>query len=580
MSKYSVFPVKRCSVYIFIGIMLTCSIAFIHNGSLQVKAEEEQPRYGGRLVLVTSEPGTLFTPIETSHPAFFASSYAFASLLQFDLDMVPHPWLAESWEISSDGLTYTFNLVKNATWHDGEPVTSADVKFTIENVTIPYHPRAGKWAGPIDTVETPDDYTVVFKLKEPSAVFLYGMDAKFFAIAPKHLYEGTDILKNEYNWKPVGCGPFKFKEYLRGDHVTFVRDEDYFREGLPYLDSVVIKISAEETLWTMMIQSGEIDYIPVWTNPADVATLQADPKFDWAPEMFGVTSMRLVFLNQREDRLTSDINVRRAIAHAINKSAHVEKVVFGLGTVSHTPFPPSIKWCYKAEPEYIYEYNVTKANEILDNAGYPRGPDGFRFKLEGRSGVWMSEQNKNLEMLKQELEEIGIDLSIQFMERSVLNEEVFAKHNFDLFQQGYETGPDPVIGMYRYILTDQITHTPFKNVELYSNTRVDELAELAAVELDREKRKEYYYEMQDIISGDLPFVVTYEVQWISIWNKDFKGLPCGPYGLADPIDRVWWTKGELPPSGIPEIFIYAAVAIIAIVVVSGLYLYTRRKRKA
>jgi peptide/nickel transport system substrate-binding protein len=197
---------------------------------VQVNAQAE-PAYGGRLVFATQEPSILLPPATVSHSTHFSCNSIFSTLVEFDFDFNWKPYLAESWEISSDGLTYTFHLVKNATWHDGEPVTSADVKFSIEEISMQYHSQFATMSAVIDKIETPDDYTVVFKLSEPSAVFKYIFHPRNLpGIAPKHLYEGTDILQNEYNWAPIGCGPFKLKEYVAGDHITLEKNENYFRK--------------------------------------------------------------------------------------------------------------------------------------------------------------------------------------------------------------------------------------------------------------------------------------------------------------------------------------------------------------
>jgi peptide/nickel transport system substrate-binding protein len=577
---------KNRKIFLLWTLSFSLLLGSMYSLSPQTKAQDE-PRYGGTLVYGSGPPEQLNPAITSSHRTHFPASACFVGLVQFDMNMDPQPWLAESWEISSDALTYTFHLVQNATWHDGEPVTSADVKYTFDEVILPYHPRAVKWAENVDVVETPDDYTVVYTLKNAFAPFMIGMDAKFQPIIPKHLYEGTDPLDNEYNSNPVGCGPFVFEEWVVGDHITFVRNENYFRKGLPYLDRVIVQPVEHYHTMTLMLQNEEIHYTPVWTELPDVDALLADDRFDYSNEEYkGATSVRMIFFHYNTDRLIGqDKNLRIAIAHAVNKTKHVELVAFGHAIVTDTPFPPTIEWCHNPNPDPVYPYNVTKANEILDAAGYPMGQDGIRRKpdgskltLEGRASSSQPEMVTNIEIMKDELLEIGIDLHIDILDVSRRNEEVFTQHDFDIFFQGYESGPDPVIGMYRYLTTAAIQHVPWTNVAEYSNPELDALANAAAVSTDKQERQEIYYQMADIINEDLAIWACYERAFYSFWNREFHGFPIGPFGPAAPMDRIWWEGGEAPPpEGLPWETQVAIVAVVAVVAIAGVGVYWWRR---
>jgi len=145
-------------------------------------------------------------------------------LIRQDFNLAPQPSLAEKWDVSADGKVYTFHLVRNAKFHDGKPLTSADVKFTIESIILPYHNQGKDHFGIVDKIETPNSYTIVFRLKRPFAPFMQGLTTDGAPIFPKHLWEGTEIRKNQYGLKPIGSGPFIFKEWARGSHFTLERN--------------------------------------------------------------------------------------------------------------------------------------------------------------------------------------------------------------------------------------------------------------------------------------------------------------------------------------------------------------------
>lgn len=504
----------------------------------------ENPRWGGTLIISAhDDPTTLNQDLTTIESAGFVSHNIFSPLIVYDFDFQPQPNLATSWSISADGLSYTFNLVENATWHDGEPVTSADVKFTMEEVVMEYSPWGEKIFVVVDEVETPDDYTVVFKLNAPSAVFMLAMNFYYFVPLPKHLYEGTDILENPYNIAPIGCGPYKFVEWVRGDHITLERNENYWKKNKPYFDRVVCRIVPDPATADLMLEKGEIDLIPVTVLSADVNRLMANPNIIVGlRDTAGSSVVETMVFNTLEGHITADPRVRRAIAYAINTTSHIEKVEFGHATENNkNPFTPLIDWCYNGDPWLQYAYDVTKANELLDAAGYERGPDGIRFTLELRAGSWYRRYYKDAEVMIPELEAIGIAVNYVTMERSVFNEQVFGNYEYDIISGlGYTVAPDPTIGQERYLHTKAITALPWVNVAHYSNPDVDELLDKARTEANQTKRKEYFFEIQEILAEDMPYIGLYSPHKYSAWTNEIVGLPKGPFNTFEPDDTVWF----------------------------------------
>ena len=179
------------------------------------------PKRGGTLVVAAgSDPGQLNPAITTAGGTHFAAGSIYNGLVDLDKDFKPAPDLAESWTVSADAKTYTFKLVKGVKWHDGVPFTSADVKFTFEEVLLKFHARTKAGVEPVLAgIDTPDDTTVIFRFKTPYSPLLQQLNVIEAPIVAKHIYQGTDIQNNPANLKPVGTGPFRFVDYKKGNNL-------------------------------------------------------------------------------------------------------------------------------------------------------------------------------------------------------------------------------------------------------------------------------------------------------------------------------------------------------------------------
>ena len=229
---------------------------------------------GTLVVAVPADPAHFNPAITTgSHVHAVADSF-FNGLVGLDESLEPVPDLAASWEVSDDGLTYTFHLA-DATWHDGEPVTSEDVKFTFEDVLFQHHARTkAGLEGVVEAIETPDPRTVVFRLSAPHPALLRRLDVTEAPILPAHVYEGVeDVTAAGANLSPVGSGPYRFVSYAPSDQVIAEANEDYFKDRGPGVDRVVFRVIADEQTRTLAFEQGEIDYLPGVSGP-DVARLE------------------------------------------------------------------------------------------------------------------------------------------------------------------------------------------------------------------------------------------------------------------------------------------------------------------
>lgn len=223
---------------------------------------QARPLYDGTMVLATfADPGALNPALTTSVPTHIVTGPMFNGLVAHDFAFNPVPDLAERWSLSDDGRMYTFELARHALWHDGRPVSAADVQFTFAEVLLKYHGRTRTALGQnLEAVEARDAHTVAFRFKEPYAPFLALVDVVNAPILPRHVYAEGELTKHPANSGPVGSGPFKFKEWVRGDHITLVRNDKYFKAGKPYLDRIVIRIMPDAAAATIAFEKGEVDY--------------------------------------------------------------------------------------------------------------------------------------------------------------------------------------------------------------------------------------------------------------------------------------------------------------------------------
>src|SRR5262249_17141976 len=230
--------------------------------------------------------------------------------------------LAKSWSASPDGLEYRFNLVPGVKWHDGQPFTSADVKHTFEEISGKYSSLARAAYKDIAAIETPDDLTVVIKMKAPDASFFPWASSQpnFPQIFPKHIYQGSDPRTNPANFKPVGTGPFRFKEWARGSHIVLERNPDYFHKDMIFLDRVVFQIVPDSGARQVALEKGEVDHLPYFAlAPASIEPLAKARGTKVIDSVRPALGEIIAFCNLRQRQLGVK-EVRQALAHAIDRN--------------------------------------------------------------------------------------------------------------------------------------------------------------------------------------------------------------------------------------------------------------------
>lgn len=488
---------------------------------------------GGTLVVaIGADPGHLNPAITTSGATHTASELLYNGLVGLDEQLMPVPELAESWQIEDDGATYRFTLREGVTWHDGTPFTSADVKFSFEEVLLKQHARTRASMGPaLAGIDVPDERTVVFRFKQPYAPLLQQLDVTEAPIVAKHIYEGSDPLENPANTAPVGTGPFAFVSYTPESEIRLERYEGYWRAGLPELDAVVMRVIPDAGTQIVELESGGVDWI--WSVPGpDEQRLDDDPQIELlrTDRNPGGSNCIMTVSFNLEQPILADLRVRRAIAHAVNREQFVERVLFGQGRVAEAPISSGIGWAHAAGLA-IPAYDPDAAASLLDDAGWTRAGDGTRVA----SGVEGVDDGTPLalsflhfpsfarygELLRAQLSEVGIELALQPLDPPVFAETVFTARDFDTNVISYCNGPDPEVGVRRMYHSSQIGAVPFSNAAAYRNAEVDALFDDAQQTVDIERRGEIYRQIQERAVEDLPYLWLVETSGVRAYR-----LPC------------------------------------------------------
>lgn len=497
----------------------------------------------GTLVVGASNPRHLNPALQSGNATGLPGAQIFAGLLQFDHKFHALPYLAKTWEISSDKLTYTFHLVQDAVFHDGKPITAHDAAFSIETVKA-YHPLLSVTYGEIlSSASAVDAHTLQIRLKKPFQGLLYTLVSALVPILPKHVYGTGSIQSNPANSKPIGSGPFKFVEWKTGDHIVLEKNEKFFRSGKPYLDRLIFMIMGDPLTRVLALQKGKVDYFPFpFIHFTDVLRLRKYPDLKVTKigyEALGPTNY--ININLRHPPL-SDLKVRRALAHSIDKNFIVKTLHHGLSRREDGPL-------YHASPFFnknvlkIYDYDLKRANQLFDAAGYPRKNGGTRMQLTLDIPTFHPDSTQLVaQYLKSQLRRVGINIILRPSTDLADWASRVGNWNYQLTMDATWNYPDPAIGVSRLYVCSNIKKHIWTNTEGYCNKQVDEWLSAAETEPDFGKRKELYSKFQKQVTEDLPFIWTNEQPYTTIYNAALKSIPNGVWGALDPLDDVQWAS--------------------------------------
>lgn len=500
---------------------------------------QEEVQTGGTLnVIVQPEPPILVLGLNQQGPTQTVAGKIYEGLLRYDHELTPMPGLAERWEVSDDGLTYTFHLRENAVWHDGEPFTAEDVVFSTKTFLPETHPRARANFGHVESIEAPDEHTVVFTLKEPFPAFIKAFEMSSAPMMPEHIYAGTDYKQNPKNSTPIGTGPFKFDEWVKGSYIHLVKNEDYYLEGKPYLDDIYFRVIPDAASRALALETGEVDVSQFNdVEPFDVARLEALPHLSMTTKGYEfVAPMSWIEINHRAEPL-GDKRFRQALMYALDREFIRDRIWFGLGRVATGPVN-SVTTGYEPDVKQ-YGHDPEKAKALLDEMGLTPDEDGVRARISFTPMPYGETWSRLAEYIKQSWSKIGVEATLDSTDvagwvQKVSNWDYETTNNF-LYQYG-----DPSLGVARTYISDNIRKgVMFSNTMGYSKPEVDELFAKAAVENDPAKRQEQLSEVQKIIVEDVPVIWLLEMEFPTFVNTRVHNAVTTAIGTSENFADTW-----------------------------------------
>jgi peptide/nickel transport system substrate-binding protein len=474
------------------------------------------------IVAQNNDPGSFNPAITTSGNVHPVTDQIFNGLVGLDETLSPVPELAERWDVTDGGRTYTFFLRRDVRWHDGQPFTSADVKFTFDKALLQFHSRTRAALGNVLAgIDTPDAHRVVFRFREPYAPLLQRLDVVEASIIPRHLFDGTDILAAPANLQPIGTGPFRFVRYRKGDYVELARNPDYFREGIPAIERLIFRITPSTTTGVMALERGEIDYLPSVPG-SELPRLQRDGSFTVvrASGGSGGSFCQDVVIPNLSRPALDDLRVRRAMYLALDRQSIVDRVYFGQGTPSTGPISRQLGWAYSADVR-SHPHDPDTAARLLDEAGYPRTTTGLRLALTFTHPTTSSRLGQ---ALRDHWKQVGIDLRLEALDFNASVDKTFVRKDFDLGFASFCNGADPEIGVRRVYASNNIGPIPFSNGAGYRSAAADDLFQQAATTLDRPARARLYAQLQRLLVDDLPYFWIIDSDGARAHRRRFSGF--------------------------------------------------------
>ncbi|NNM71533.1 ABC transporter substrate-binding protein [Enterovirga aerilata] len=488
------------------------------------EALAQSPRRGGVLtVQLSGEQRVLNPAIRASTGVYIITSKIMEALVDLDAQGKPAPVLATSWEAAPDGKTFTFRLREGVAWHDGKPFTSADVQYTAMEMWKKYLNYGTQLQQYLEAVDTPDPHTAVFRYSRPMpADLLLRALCDLGYIAPRHVFEGTNILENPANTAPIGTGPFKFVQYERGQFVIAERNPDYWRKGFPYLDRIVWRFITDKAAATAALETGQVqtsEYNALAL--ADLDRLKSDPRFTVSSRGLEANAFNNTLeFNCRRKEL-ADVRVRRAIAHAIDVPFFIENFIYGEGKPATGPIPSSSTAFYPGgKPPY--EFDVKRSNALLDEAGYKRGAGGIRFSLK----LVPIQNGEDVPLLatfiQQSLQNVGIRVEIVNLDNAGALATVYRDWNFDLATGWHQYRGDPAVSTTVWYRSGSPKGAPWTNQYGWQSAVVDKLVDDAATELDPARRKALYADWVKAVNDEIPVWMLTERTFLAATSKKVK----------------------------------------------------------
>lgn len=441
----------------------------------------------------TSDPATFQPDMAGNDAAYGIAQNIFNRLVKLDADKQIIPDLARTWKSSDDGKSITFDLVKNAKWHDGKPLTSKDVKYTFDYIKDNTACFAHNYFVNVESIEAPDDYTVIFHMSQPDSAVLGYLAWYATFVMPEHIYNnGQSWDENPNNMAPIGSGPFKFEAHNPGVNVVLVKNPEYW-EAEPKLDKLVFQLIPDNATAVQALLNGELDYMGL---PAtEVANFETNPDYTLIP--YTLPSPTYIVFNFDQGK-NVPFEVRKAIAMCVNREEISTKVFAGIQPPEYNFYPSVMGWSSNSDAP-APSFDIAGAKALLEGAGYKKDANGY-YVTGLVLDCFGQASTDAAKLISSACKEAGIELTINSIEYQAWGTKVSTNQDFVIGMLGGFQGPDVAA------LAGRISTEGSMNHGDYSNARIDELFELGLKSTDPEVRKPYYHEIQKIMSEELPII--------------------------------------------------------------------------
>ena len=488
------------------------------------------------------EASTLIPLLATDSSSHAVAGQIYNGLVKYDKDLNIVGDLAESFDISKDGLSITFHLRKGVKWHDGAPFTAKDVLYTYRVTIDPKTPTAyAEDFKQVKSIDAPDEHTIRVVYDSPFAPALasWGMN-----ILPAHLLEGKDITKSPLSRNPVGTGPYRFKEWVSSQKIVLEANKEYF-EGRPYIDRYIYRIIPDSSTMFMELKAGAIDLMSL--TPVQYARQTTAKSFTDRFNKYRYPSSTYLYMGYNlRHPLFGDKRIRQAMTAAINKDELIQGVLFGMGQKAHGPIVPG-RWAYNPVVKDI-DFDPKHAAELLAEAGWKDKnstgilvKDGKPFKFTILTNQGNQQRLLTAQIIQQRLRMIGIDVKIRIVEWAAFLKEFVNKGNFEVVLLAWSISQDPDM----YDIWHSSKNKPGElNFIGYNNPEVDRLLIEGRSTFDLEKRKRAYFRIQDILADEQPYTFLYVPDALPVVSARIRGVEPAPAGIGHNQIRWYVPKNE------------------------------------
>ncbi|WP_321962164.1 ABC transporter substrate-binding protein [Paraburkholderia sp. J7] len=499
------------------------------------------PRRGGALVASWGglEPQALFVPGGGGSSPLQTSTKILERLLKLDSTLAFQPVLATSVSASPDFQTYTIKLRPNVRWHDGQPFTADDVVFNVLEYWKPI--SAGIALKTLQSAKALDPLTVELRFTRPVPDFFLKsvLAGQYQVLLPKHRYAGKEILTNPLNNAPVGTGAWKYGEWVRGSHVEYRRNDQYWGAGQPYLDKLVVSWWGDSASRSAALETGELAL--AYSNPVPVRDIDRLVKtgkvvvdtMGYEDSAWTVT----VEFNQRRANVQRR-EVRQALLHAIDRKFIVDTIYFGRGRPAVSPIFHSNPLFFTDDVPH-YPFDPKRAGALLDAAGLPNR-EGGRFTVNLLAAAWFEENAKLGQYLKQAFEDVGVKVRLDSVDRATALKRIYTDYDYDIAISNFTAPLEPVPVVTQYFTTDGIVKGgAFRNATGYSNPAMDALVDKLSTETNPDKRKQLAHDFARLASTEVPIVPLVEMQSFTLARANVRDFTASSNVQGDSLNAVW-----------------------------------------